>query len=190
MEDKTRKESFKTKSINNFDEKSYLEANPAIEKKIEEGLFTSVLDHLQKFGLKEIESGERRFHKDFKLYSEERYLQMRQDVKRAVEEGKVKSGFEHFCLYGYDEILQGSKKWPKIEKVIIDPVNNDLIEKNQDSKKTETDNIELQLKQYYMEREQELLKNIEELEAENKMILENLFKVQEALEEEFVKKSQ
>ena len=64
------------------------------------------------------------------------------------------------------------------------PVDDDAIEESECNANVKTISAGLQLKEYYIEREQELLKKIGELEEENKKLLENLFKVQEELEEQ------
>jgi len=98
-----------------FNVKAYLDANPDISKAISDGAFSSALEHLEHFGLKEIEDGSRQFHKDFTPFNEENYFQEYPDVKEAVENAIFPSAFEHFRLFGYAEIMQGKRQWKRKE---------------------------------------------------------------------------
>lgn len=95
--------------INNFDEESYLEANPDVKGAIEKGLLKSATEHLIKYGLEEIKEGKRKFHPDLDFYNEDFYLETHPDVVNALKEGEYDSAFEHFCKYGYNEIISNIK---------------------------------------------------------------------------------
>ncbi|WOE69445.1 glycosyltransferase family 4 protein [Hydrogenimonas thermophila] len=118
------------KIIKGFDEKSYLIANPNIEKIIKKEGYSSVLEYFKHIGYKEIQDGTRKFHSAFKPFNEKLYLDSFPDIKNAVKKGMFKSAFEHFCLYGYKEILDGIRHWPKDEDSIknkIENINNEKI---------------------------------------------------------------
>lgn len=119
--------------IQDFKNKAYLEANSDINEAIEKGDFPSVEVYLEQFGLKRIENGKTKFHKDFEPYNEAKYLLLNEDVKKAAEEGVIKSGFEHFCLEGYKEILTESRVWSKVETTIEKSISQDLETMTDDS---------------------------------------------------------
>ncbi len=104
------------KTIEGFDEQSYLEANPDVKEAVEKGLFQFGIEHLERHGLEEIQKGIRRFHPEYEPFNEEKYLELFPDIKAAVEKGELKSGFEHFCLFGYKEIIDGLRGWANAEK--------------------------------------------------------------------------
>ncbi|BAF72680.1 hypothetical protein [Sulfurovum sp. NBC37-1] len=91
--------------IKDFDAELYLEANPDVRKAIKEGQFEDAVHHLKVFGLKEIEEGERKFHKDLDAYNESDYLNSFPEAKVALENEEVSSIFEHFCKVGYQNIV-------------------------------------------------------------------------------------
>ncbi len=94
-----------------FNVEAYLAANPDISKAVSDGAFSSALEHLEHFGLKEIQDGSRQFHKDFTPFNENVYLQVAPDVKEAVENAVFASAFDHFRLFGYKEIIDGIRSW-------------------------------------------------------------------------------
>ncbi len=104
-------------SINAFSEEEYLKANPDIQEAVSRGQFKRGTEHLEKYGLGEIENGQRKFHPDFKAYHEEEYLTHFTDVKALIAGGVFQSAFEHFCQQGYADIISGTKDWPKDEAV-------------------------------------------------------------------------
>jgi len=101
------------RKIVGFNEKYYLDANIDIKDAIQNKLFKSGIEHLEKHGLKEIKEGVRKFHSNYAPYHETYYLQSFADIRRMIEKRKLSSGFEHFCLFGYHEIITGVREWQK-----------------------------------------------------------------------------
>jgi hypothetical protein len=80
-----------------FDEDYYLKRYPAVREAIEEGIFSSGLEHFQRFGLQEGRTQVSRY------YDEDTYLANNPGVAEAVENGIFVSGLEHFIEAGYEE---------------------------------------------------------------------------------------
>jgi hypothetical protein len=80
-----------------FDENFYRLANPDVEEAIKQGIFTSGLEHFQKFGLQEGRIGISPF------YNENTYLENNRDVAEALQAGVFKNGLEHFIKFGFEE---------------------------------------------------------------------------------------
>lgn len=83
----------------NFDEEFYLENNPDIAKEIEEGLYTSGLEHFLFY--------EGFINRPFKVlnqnFDEEFYLENYPDVLEGIKNNLIKSGFEHYRKFGEKE---------------------------------------------------------------------------------------
>ena len=99
--------------INGFDEQSYLEANADVYEALKTNVITSGYEHLQRYGLDEIQNGKRKFHPAYQVFDEIQYLDRNNDIKESVLQGVFQSGFEHFCKYGYLEIISGKRNWPQ-----------------------------------------------------------------------------
>ena len=103
--------------IKDFDEAAYLDANPDVKAAIEQKDFSTLSFYMELFGLKRIEEGNGKFHKDFDPYNESHYLDMFLDVKNIVENKGFNSGFEHFVKCGYSEIIHGKRVWKNTEVI-------------------------------------------------------------------------
>ena len=88
-----------------FDEEAYLEANQDVKEALERGDFPSVELYLKHFGLKRIEKGVTKFHKDHAPFSVSSYLNLFPDVQFLVDSGEFSSVFDHFCQVGYADII-------------------------------------------------------------------------------------
>ena len=109
------------KTIKQFDEQSYLKANPDVQEAIDSALFRSAAEHVELVGFRELQEGGRAFHSDYKAFDEALYLELYPDIEKAVTNGDFKSAFEHFCLFGYSEIVTGVRIWEKFEGTTSDP---------------------------------------------------------------------
>jgi len=119
-----KKKQLKILPISGFDIRAFLEANPDVERSLKDKKYKDIYEYLQLDGLRKIENGELRFHKNFVPFNEEKYLTDFPDVKLSVESQGYLNGFEHFKIYGYMEILTGRRKWYKV----VETHNNSHIE--------------------------------------------------------------
>ncbi len=153
--------------IAGFDIDAYLEANPDVKKGIEKGQFQDALQHLELFGLDEIQNGDRRFHKDLNFYSEAAYLTTFPEVEALVKNGEFSSVFDHFCKVGYSELLEQlhntnnmmtpTKEVIPADKSLIKDFDKEAyLEANPDVKiavkKGDFPNIEMYLRQFGLKR--------------------------------------
>jgi len=104
--------------IQNFNEKAYFEANKKIKEAIKKGTLSSALEHLKKYGLKEIKAGKRKFHKDLEAYSKTSYLKIFPEVEALVKSEKYSSVFDHFCKVGYGKLLEEQDNKNSIAKPV------------------------------------------------------------------------
>jgi len=79
-----------------FDELAYLGKNLDVKAAVDLGIFTSGLDHFERWG-----QVERRAPNHY--YDETYYLSQNPDVLLAVARGIFKSGFDHYLHHGADE---------------------------------------------------------------------------------------
>ena len=156
-----RVDSKKIKQKNNIyikhsiDTQSYLEANTDVKIAIERGDFKSADEHLQKFGLKELQEGKRKFHKDFEPYNEELYKTTVKDLENEMQENGYSTPFEHFINIGCRKIIEEEIEWDKItndneiKKVVPNYINalwsqldvNSFLEANSDIKEFDYDSF-------------------------------------------------
>ncbi len=106
--------------LKNLDIDSYLEANQEVNRVIKEDHFPNVDIYLKQFGLKRIEEGKERFHKNYDYFNEILYIECLPDVGESIEEGKFDSAFHHFTSYGYSEIINGTRKYSLNEVKLSD----------------------------------------------------------------------
>ena len=102
----------------NFDETSYLEANPDLQEALTAKKIKSGWKHFLKYGIYEIKKGERRVHKDIPLMSEHDYVKNNVDIFEALKKGNLDSPYEHFLLHGVSEYLEGSRKNLGVHSVV------------------------------------------------------------------------
>lgn len=88
-------------SFDIFDESFYLATNPDVENAVDEGDFSSGLQHFQQFGLAEGRVSVS------PLYNEDLYLQANPDVANAVASGVFSSGLQHYIQLGEAEGRNG-----------------------------------------------------------------------------------
>jgi len=106
--------------IQDFNDEAYLEVNLDVKQAIENVDFPNVETYLKQFGLKRIEAGKTKFHKDFEVFDEKLYLESFPDIKKELEEGHFIKAFHHFCVDGYREIIEGTRLWPKIHEESVE----------------------------------------------------------------------
>jgi len=90
-----------------FDEESYLFVNQDVLTDIENGKFSSGLEHLILYGIHEVREGKRQLGTVLPFMSEREYLKANPDVKESVRRGDLPSGLWHFLAYGIREFLEG-----------------------------------------------------------------------------------
>ena len=61
--------------------------------------------YLKQFGLKRIEKGKTKFHKDLGPFDADEYLTEFPEVQTLVEKGEYDSVFDHFCRVGYSKAV-------------------------------------------------------------------------------------
>lgn len=84
---------------NNFDEEFYLSEHPDVKNAIDEGAYSSGLEHFIKHGKNE----NREYQIKKNSFDEVYYLKSNPDVQIAVKEGKFTSGLDHYLQYGEKE---------------------------------------------------------------------------------------
>jgi len=110
--------------IRNFDEAAYLEANLDVKEALERGDFPSVEHYMKQFGLKRIEHGKTKYHKDLEPFSEQSYLEEFPEVEFLVKSGAFESVFDHFCRVGYGNLLE----YLHSKNTIIESIEEDIPE--------------------------------------------------------------
>jgi len=117
--------------IQNFNNKAYLEANSDVREAVERGEFPSVEVYLEQFGLKRIEYGKTKFHKDFEPYNEAVYLEEFPEVEALVQTGEFSSVFDHFCKVGYDALTHFKTiEEPWVDEPLYDQRFEAILESN------------------------------------------------------------
>ena len=98
----------------NFDEEYYLTIYPDVKKAVEDGVFSSGLNHYLLWGYTE----GRCFIAGF---NDVYYQKCNPDVKRAVREGYFKCGLDHYLRFGIFEkrLVDASRSKNKYEQLII-----------------------------------------------------------------------
>ncbi len=146
--------------IRGFNEEAYLEADPKVKAAIEKGTISSVEEHLKKYGLKEIESGKRKFHPDFEFFNEITYFEAFPEIKSLISKDEKLSAFHHFCKIGYSIIINSNMALDKVRNVENKPINPYVFS-----------NLYISLKKLYQEEDlfyvYTLIKNIDEKEYLN-----------------------
>ena len=83
-----------------FDETFYLQSHPDVAAAVQEGLFTSAVQHFEYFGISEVRAPNAFFDEDL-------YLLTFTDVNTAVINGGFDSGLQHYLQFGFDEGRDG-----------------------------------------------------------------------------------
>ena len=96
-------------SNSSFDSLNYLKANPDVIRAIENGTFSSALEHFTKYGSDEVRKGDRKLHLSLAVFDEQDYVSRNQNVRTAVHDGLFENVFQHYLQYGYIELLEGKR---------------------------------------------------------------------------------
>ena len=88
-----------------FDESFYLNNNPDVGDAVNDGVFSTGLQHFLAFGLEE---GRAPNEAILESFTPEAYLDENSDIASAVEDGVFESALDHFLTFGAGETRPGA----------------------------------------------------------------------------------
>lgn len=93
-----------SEALSFFNETSYLEQNPDVDKAIQQGVLDSGLEHFVRFGVNELDVRE---GTGYEFFDSQSYLNANPDVAQAVENNVLDSALEHYVKFGFSEGRSG-----------------------------------------------------------------------------------